>query len=175
MIGNDIIDLKLAKIESNWKRKGFLDKIYTEREQKHILNSINPEIEVWNFWSRKEAAYKIYNRQTKIRAYIPLQLECFDIKKVDNLIYGIVKCKGFIFYTKTEINSNFILSIAALNFKDFKKIVSVFFKNNNLNLNNINIFKDKYNHPYGFNDITLKKQKISITHHGQYYNQISKN
>ena len=28
--GNDIVDLSLAKTESNWKRKGFLEKIFTE-------------------------------------------------------------------------------------------------------------------------------------------------
>jgi hypothetical protein len=31
---------------------------------------------VWNLWSRKEAAYKIYNRATGIRGYFPLNLEC---------------------------------------------------------------------------------------------------
>ena len=37
MIGNDIIDLDVAKTESNWKRKGFLDKIFTANEQFQIL------------------------------------------------------------------------------------------------------------------------------------------
>jgi hypothetical protein len=31
---------------------------------------------VWNLWSRKEAAYKIYNRETGIRGYFPLQIAC---------------------------------------------------------------------------------------------------
>ena len=33
MIGNDIVDLDLARKESNWKRKGFLDKIFSLQEQ----------------------------------------------------------------------------------------------------------------------------------------------
>ena len=37
MIGNDIVDLKLAKNQSNWQRKGFLEKQFTEEEQKTIL------------------------------------------------------------------------------------------------------------------------------------------
>ena len=77
MIGNDIVDLALAKKESNWQRNRFLDKIFTKNEQQIILNDANPEIMVWNLWSRKEAAYKIYNRETGIRGFFPLQLECF--------------------------------------------------------------------------------------------------
>ena len=43
MIGNDIVDLALAQKESNWKRKGFLDKIFTLQEQLFInlSNAIN--------------------------------------------------------------------------------------------------------------------------------------
>ena len=48
MIGNDIVDLALAQKESNWKRKGFLDKIFTLQEQLFINLSENQEIEVWN-------------------------------------------------------------------------------------------------------------------------------
>ena len=72
MIGNDIVDLELARKESNWKRKGFLDKIFAKNEQLLIFNAENPDTMVWNLWSRKEAAYKIYNRQTQIRGYFPL-------------------------------------------------------------------------------------------------------
>jgi phosphopantetheinyl transferase (holo-ACP synthase) len=90
MIGNDIVDLELAHKESNWKRNGFLDKIFTQNEQLLILNAKNPEVMVWNLWSRKEAAYKIYNRKTQIREYIPLQLECFDGAIIESFIFGKV-------------------------------------------------------------------------------------
>ena len=79
MIGNDIVDLALAKKESNWKRNRFLDKIFTETEQLLIFHSENPEIMVWNLWSRKEAAYKIYNRETGIRGYFRSILRCCTI------------------------------------------------------------------------------------------------
>ena len=39
MIGNDIIDLKLAKKQSNYRRAGFLDKQFSSSEQ--VTNSIN--------------------------------------------------------------------------------------------------------------------------------------
>ena len=40
MIGNDIIDLALAKKENNWQRKGFLDKLFTPKEQLQFQNPI---------------------------------------------------------------------------------------------------------------------------------------
>ena len=46
MIGNDIVDLNLAKTESNWQRKGFLEKQFTDSEINEILNSENPFLKV---------------------------------------------------------------------------------------------------------------------------------
>ena len=31
MIGNDIVDLSLAAIQSNWQRRGFLEKQFTKK------------------------------------------------------------------------------------------------------------------------------------------------
>ena len=94
MIGNDIIDLTLAKLESNWQRKGFLEKLFTTFEQSLICNSENPEQMVWHLWSRKEAAYKIYHRETKIRAFIPMQIECFSLPLADDFSVGKVGIGG---------------------------------------------------------------------------------
>src|SRR5262245_43100737 len=118
MIGNDIIDLSLAATESNWRRRGFLDKIFTKSEQLLILQSKEPETLVWNLWSRKEAVYKIYNRQTSIRAFIPLKLECFDVYNE----IGKVVCMGKLYFTKTEIQNQYIHTIAAENLSDFNKV-----------------------------------------------------
>jgi len=125
VIGNDIVDLALARKESNWKRKGFLDKLFTVREQLLISKSDDPEVSVWNLWSRKEAAYKIYNRQTQLRAFIPLQLECFDIETKSNILYGKVICYDTIYYTKTKITSQYIETNAVTNPIDFDKIKQI--------------------------------------------------
>ncbi|WP_264521099.1 4'-phosphopantetheinyl transferase superfamily protein [Flavobacterium sp. N1994] len=122
MIGNDIIDLALAKKESNWQRKGFIEKIFTSSEQLLIFNADEPEIMVWYLWSQKEAAYKIYNRQTQIRAYIPLQLECFDLKIIDSIHYGKVRCYDQIYFTKTQITLDYISTDAVINPTDFERI-----------------------------------------------------
>ncbi|WP_310557486.1 4'-phosphopantetheinyl transferase superfamily protein [Flavobacterium sp.] len=152
MIGNDIIDLKLARKESNWQRKGFLNKIFTENEQILIQNSNNQEVTVWNLWSRKEAAYKIWNRETGIRKYNPIRFECFDF---DSEI-GEVKFDKIIFYTKTLITKNFIHTIAVANTDYFDTIKTL--------ENSIGV-KKKNELPYIFN---FKEKIISKSHHGHY-------
>lgn len=122
MIGNDIIDLALAKVQSNWKRKGYLDKIFTTQEQLVIFNSDNPESMVWNLWSRKEAAYKIFNRQTGIRAYNPIQFECFGSKE----IIGRVHAFDIVYFSKTEITTEYIHTICVTDKADFDALIELF-------------------------------------------------
>jgi phosphopantetheinyl transferase (holo-ACP synthase) len=74
LIGNDIIDLSVAKIESNWHRKGFLEKQFTSNEQQLILASTNSFDLVWRFWSMKEAAYKVYSQQNEVRFFAPKKI-----------------------------------------------------------------------------------------------------
>jgi phosphopantetheinyl transferase (holo-ACP synthase) len=159
MIGNDIVDLALAQKESNWKRKGFLDKIFTSNEQLLILNAGNPTIMVWNLWSRKEAAYKIYNRQTQIRGYFPLQLECFDLEITDEIIFGKVVIKDFVYFTKTMISSQFINTIAVEKFQDIDKITTLENQKNIQKNNGI---------PSYFENKNSAPRPISISHHGRF-------
>lgn len=164
MIGNDIVDLALAQKESHWKRKGFLDKIFTRNEQLLILNTKNPDVMVWNLWSRKEAAYKIYNRQTNIRGYFPLQLECFDLDSIDTFTFGKVVMKDRIYYTKTEINSEFVHTIAVENVHYFGSITTLENRNNIQKTNGI---------PEHFESASLSIKPVSISHHGRFERIIS--
>jgi len=164
MIGNDIVDLALAQEESNWKRKGFLDKIFTKKEQLLILNSKNPEVMVWNLWSRKEAAYKIYNRQKQIRGYFPLQLECFDLEIIDGIIFGKVVVKGSVCFTKTEITAQFVNTIAVENIQYFDAIKTLENRNNIQKTNEI---------PEYFEAENLSTKPVSISHHGRFVQIIS--
>ena len=159
MIGNDIVDLALARKESNWKRKGFLDKIFTRNEQLLILTAKNPDVMVWNLWSRKEAAYKIYNRETKIRGYFPLQLECFDLDSFDGVAFGKVAIKNQIYYTKTEVSSEFVHTIAVENVSNFN-VVKTLENRNNIQKNN--------GIPNFFEETNLSIKSASISNHGRF-------
>jgi phosphopantetheinyl transferase (holo-ACP synthase) len=160
MIGNDIVDLDLAQIQSNWKRKGFLDKIFTLNEQKLIFEAAIPDIMVWNLWSRKEAGYKIYNRQMGIRGFFPLRIECHY--KDEN--FGTVSIDDFLYYTKTEITNACIYSIAIMkniNFEDIKVLLT------------LNGIKKEKGIPFRINQVDNTIIPVSITHHGSFERIIS--
>jgi phosphopantetheinyl transferase (holo-ACP synthase) len=164
VIGNDIIDLALAKKESNWQRKGFIEKIFTTSEQLLIFNADEPEIMVWNLWSQKEAAYKIYNRQTQIRAYIPLKLECFDLKIIDNCQYGKVRCFDQIYFTKTQITLDYIYTDAVINPNDFGRIEILDVTTSIKKHNGVPSY-------YCFQNNNLKS--VSKSHHGRFESIVS--
>jgi phosphopantetheinyl transferase (holo-ACP synthase) len=107
-IGNDIVDLKLAETESNWRRKGFLEKQFTHIEQDEILNSEHPFLKVWLFWSMKEAAYKCYTQRVEKRFFAPKKFECSLFSKEE----GLVVYEDTKFYTTTSCNTFYIHTIA---------------------------------------------------------------
>lgn len=154
MIGNDVVDLQLARKESNWQRKGFLDKIFTKNEQLLIQKSKNQELAIWNLWSRKEAAYKIWNRHTRIRKYNPIQFECLNLE----LEVGKVQFKNIIFFTKTVFTDDFIHSISVSNFLELDKVEVLNNSIKTIKQNGI---------PFIINE-NLEKKPISKSHHGQF-------
>ncbi|MBA4320250.1 MAG: phosphopantetheinyl transferase [Flavobacterium sp.] len=164
MIGNDIVDLALARKESNWKRNGFLDKIFTKKEQLLISNAENPEVMVWNLWSRKEAAYKIYNRKTQIRGYFPLQSECFELEIIDGISFGKVVIKDLIYLTKTETTTQFVHTIAVENVQDFDTIKTLENRKNIQKNNGIPSYFEKDNSVL---------TPVSISHHGRFEQIVS--
>lgn len=155
MIGNDIVDLDLARKDSDWKRKGFLDKIFSLQEQSLIHDNSNPELMVWNLWSRKEAAYKIYNRETGINGYFPLRLQCH----YDGAYSGTVTIDDFVFYTRTEITDCYVYSVAVAHVDFFDKITDLAVAGDIKKENGI---------PYVWDSISNKTAPVSKTHHGRF-------
>jgi len=89
MLGNDIVDLSKTRLESNWQRKGFLEKLFTSTEQSliHDLASVQEkELAIWLMWSMKESAYKYFMRDEKRRFYAPRKFECQFGKSLDLLL-----------------------------------------------------------------------------------------
>lgn len=158
MIGNDVIDLQQSRLESNWQRKGFLEKLFTDEEQQLIEEHHDPEIMVWLLWSMKEAAYKVYNRQTKIREYIPKKLACSIMTLYEFQAQGRVTCNGNTYYTKTQITPENIHTIAGVRMEILDNIKETDRKG---------IIKNETGIPY-LAAIGAELQDISISHHGRF-------
>lgn len=186
MIGNDLVDLKLAAKQSNWQRKGFLDKLFTPIEQEYILNSDNPFKTVWLLWSMKESAYKAYLQMYNDRFFAPKKLACHLISKNK----GTVLIKNTLFFTESEIDEAFIYTMAFTknhenNFlsncfefecSDFKnehsqtyqKVLTAFANELKLPVAQLKIEKNSQGVPQLFQGEILLNHSFSITHHGQY-------
>ena len=166
MIGNDVIDLQQSRQESNWQRRGFIEKLFTANEQLLIANDPDPETLVWTLWSMKEAAYKVYNRQTKIREYIPQKLVCTIISKNDYYSTGQVICNGNSFYTKTILSKEKIHTIAVSHIGDLDRVIEI---------ENKGILKDKNGLPYLSNVVSDTFQAVSKSHHGRFEKVVTLN
>lgn len=108
MIGNDIVDLNLAERQSNWQRPGFLEKQFTIKEQKSIFSEVDSFVQVWLFWSMKEAAYKCFTQQVEKRFFAPQKFECTLFSEDQ----GVVVFNGQQFYTRTIFGKDYLFTIA---------------------------------------------------------------
>jgi phosphopantetheinyl transferase (holo-ACP synthase) len=151
MIGNDVVDLVLAKKESNWKRKGFLNKLFTTFEQELIFNTTNQDEMVWMLWSIKESSYKAYQRINYKEGFYPIKIEVIQINSKNE---SIIQLFETLFYGKTSIDKDFIKTIVVLNKLDFNKIQY---------LNTSKYIKNEKGLPIDFQT----NKPISVSHHGR--------
>ncbi|NTE03263.1 4-phosphopantetheinyl transferase family protein [Agrobacterium tumefaciens] len=149
MIGNDVVDLDLAKVQSNWRRKGYLDKIFSPAEQTLIATASCVDEMVWILWSMKEAAYKIHNRITGIRNFAPASLTC-KLISTHGEVNGSVTVDGQMYFTKTSVLPNYVHTIAALVFDQLSKII-------------VEIYLQPH-HPTDYKSMAPG----CVSHHGQY-------
>lgn len=123
MIGNDIVDLVQAAKDSDWNRKGYLEKIFTPEEQFMISSDIYPDLMVWLLWSMKESAYKIHSRDTKLRSFAPAKLRCTNLIIHEGCATGNVFYEDQLYFTSSIIlTDNYIHTIAATRAEDLDRI-----------------------------------------------------
>jgi phosphopantetheinyl transferase (holo-ACP synthase) len=176
LIGNDVIDLSLAKTQSNWQRKGFLKKLFSNDEQQLILETLNSFEMVWRLWSMKEAAYKIFTQQHSVRFFAPKKFEC----KLMLGLKGVVCYKNQKFYTTSIVNQQYIFTKAGLTkeknsysemgspdqidtmIKDKLNLLT------GVKISGIKQKKSKNGAPSYYNKSTLLTSSCSISHHGKY-------
>ncbi|TYB78561.1 4'-phosphopantetheinyl transferase family protein [Bizionia myxarmorum] len=183
MIGNDIVDLKETKLTTNWERRGFLDKIFTDNEQKMISDANDPFKTVWKLWSMKESAYKVFIQAGGKRFYNPKKIACQFEDGFDQVSIEFMK-----FQTETICNHDYILSTARMDDADSKSFVynlperdikkqSAFLKqqfiadfsiHNDLNFGDLVIRKTDVGVPKLLYKDKELDVSFSLTHHGIY-------
>lgn len=118
MIGNDIVDLKAAAGETNWRRKGFLEKVFSARERELLSPDRDQHKIVWLLWSMKEAAYKARQRRFNMARSLDWQsLECSLGQITSEGASGEVKAGGKRYFTVSEISSEKIHTCAIVSEK----------------------------------------------------------
>jgi phosphopantetheinyl transferase (holo-ACP synthase) len=169
LIGNDIVDLLLSRIESNWQRKGWLQKIFCPEELTLISDAGDKEELVWLLWSMKESAYKIINRQTHIASYNPKSLQCSNIRRCGNTAQGMIRYGDRVLYSQSTISTEFIHTITTLqnNCTDINVYIWNESDNSPLSSPDRLIRKDEYGLPY-LPDPIQGKRPVSKSHHGRF-------
>ncbi len=183
MVGVDIIDIVETKKSSNWQRPRFLEKLFTLNEQQLIHDSKNPFIMVWQLWSMKEAAYKLYTQIQPCRFYNPKQFQC----EINNANFKVTY-KDFKCFVNTKISSQYILSEAHLEHREITskciKLLCSNYANQSQMIkeallvsisNQFKVLKSKLKivkSEFGIPSIYYNSKKlnvgISISHHGNY-------
>lgn len=76
MIGNDIVDLRLAKSAHRWREQRFQEKVFCEQEQNLITQVSDPFGCLWRFWTMKESAYKVFKQTSPESTFSPISFTC---------------------------------------------------------------------------------------------------
>jgi phosphopantetheinyl transferase (holo-ACP synthase) len=185
MIGNDIVDLKLASSSPNCRRKRFIDKVFSVEEQKIISHSSDPFLTIWLLWSMKESAYKIYARQHSEQFFAPKKIKC----KLSSYTEGIVEIFSETYKTITTIDKDYIYTIAHKDFSEvivsncfkvdmttysvqhytsYLSIINTIAELKNIPTVSLVIKKNEIGVPNLYRNNVVQSILFSITHHGNY-------
>lgn len=184
MIGNDIIDLKIAGSNSRWRETRFLDALFTKEEQCFVLKDEFRFQNIWLLWSMKESAYKIGSRRFKLPKFNPKYFNC----NVTSERSGTVSFGDQIVKTITEVNSNIIYTTAQfqkdIQFTEYSilegqskvekgqhlkaKAIQSFCDLKSVSKSSVSIEKNEFGVPQFFIHDSLQDNCLTLTHHGSY-------
>jgi len=180
MIGNDIVDFKTAALQSNWRRRGFLEKLFSKNEQSLILNSEFPECRLWLLWAMKESTYKAHQRRFKLpRSFNPKQFNCEIIAGDNTSVFGKIQIRDCSYFTQTFIGKDYLHCIAS-QFQQKESVQKILSNSTNIKQElilavselkklpqvKISIEKDRNFIPYLVGDDEKLDCDFSLSHHG---------
>jgi len=185
VIGNDIVDLNLAKEGSNWERKRYLSKLFTAQERIYIHESKDSCKMLWRLWSMKESGYKLFLQTGGSPFYNPSKIECKLLS--DSL--GRIQIDTFSLETQSIENYNYILSNAKKDFKEnfrtevfllegkkpsetssfcYSKVKEIISKEFGYAAHSLSLSKSSCGAPVLSYQDKLLDISISLSHHGSY-------
>ncbi|TXE08312.1 4-phosphopantetheinyl transferase family protein [Gelidibacter salicanalis] len=183
MIGNDIVDIELAKRNSRWQEQRYLDKLFTTEEQEFIRSGDQQFQNIWRLWTMKESVYKITSRAEGTIRFNPTNFKC----TVLDATQGKIIYKNQSIATSTIINQNFVQTTASSNpqwvskifqfssldyptqhsesvqqaikaYAAYKKVVDT----------SVAVIKNRTGIPQFYIYGQLQTEQLSLTHHGLY-------
>lgn len=183
MLGNDVVDLELAAVQSNWRRRGFLQKVFLTEEQLTISSCVDRDQMVWLLWSMKEAAYKAHQRRFKLpRKLNWLRQRCLLKEVPSGSASGKVRIGNYTYSTTSEVTADYIHTVATnlpeIGFKNHlsetssdelkKHLIQQIFPSSAVPDSSPELRKNNHGIPY----IRLKNGKIfgdfSLSDHGRF-------
>lgn len=177
MIGNDIIDLRLAISENKSANQRYRNKAFTKSENRLIDLSKDPELTIWQIWAAKESAYKLHQRTYKLEPKLnPLSFNCSYQNKNSIIViteqqqyFVSLKFGSSYIYaeTTTETESKICRKIFDKQ-SSYEDYLQLFSEENMIKRDQLQLVKDQYHIPSILNSISEEMIPVSITHHGKF-------
>ena len=77
----------------------FINRVFTQGEQKQIFNSVDPDVMLWSTWAGKESAYKVVSKSYPAVSSVPRVYEVSfdgDVTKLNGSCSGCYTISGVV-------------------------------------------------------------------------------
>jgi len=114
LVGNDIVDLTSSEVKMKYLDQAFINRVLTLREKNELSLSDNPQYLLWQFWSAKEACYKLLKKLKPAFVFSPSQIEIKVVHQIgsDEYAGGSATCLGEDISIFWETTTEYIHAIA---------------------------------------------------------------
>ncbi len=183
MIGNDIVDLEFAILNSRWQEQRFLDKLFSTEEQDFILSDGKRFQNIWRLWSMKESVYKMTCRADGLILLNPIVFNCFlSVATRGQVVFGnIVTSTLTVIHpdyiqTTAFLKPNWTSEVVQLSHSDsrtqhkqsYQHAIKAYAILKTVSQNRVEIIKNKLGVPQFYINGNLQQEQLSLTHHGHF-------